>query len=73
MEHVLLGGEADAGDELSVDLLLQLLLQLLRRLHAVLGRAEDAADAALLVVRELRHVPAAAAALLDDALQQVAG
>ena len=73
VKHVLLCVEIDFGHELAVDLLLELVLQLLRRLHAVLGRAEDAADAALLVVRELRHVPAAAAALLDDALQQVAG
>ena len=69
VKHVLLCVEIDFGHELAVDLLLELVFQLLRRLHAVLSRAENAANATLLVLGELRHL----SALLQDALEEVAG
>ena len=65
MEHVLLSVEMDLGNLVLVDLLLEFVLQLQRGLHAVLGRAQDAADATLLRLRELGDL-----ALLQDALDQ---
>ena len=68
VEDVLFGLEVDLVDEVAVDLLLELLLELLCRLHAVLGRAEDAACPTLLLLGQLHHL-----ALLEDALDEAAG
>ena len=69
VEDVLLGAEANVLAQFDVDLLLELLLQLLSGLHAVLARAQHAADATLLGLGQLGDV--ARTALLQDALQQV--
>ena len=69
MEHVLLRTEVDGGHQLGVHLLLQLVLQLLRGLHAVLRSTQDAADATLLILRELGQV----LPLLQDGLDQARG
>ena len=69
MEHVLLCAEVDTGGQLGVNLLLELVFELLGRLHAVLGGAEDGADPALLLLRQLGYV----AALLQDTLNQARG
>lgn len=55
MKDVLLSSEVNLFHKLFVHLLFELVLQLLRSFHAVLGRAQDAARLTLLIFRQLNH------------------
>lgn len=67
VKAVLFDTEVDLFDQVAVDLLLELLLELLRRFQTVLGRTEDTTRPTLFVFGQFDHF-----ALFQYALNQTA-